>query len=694
MLLHQRFPLRFLALCAFAACLLACSRPDPALEHVVGTNDGQAPGLQLQLLHFADIDGGGTLGLEHVAEFSALVASFRAEMPENTLLISSGDNYTPGPLYQASDDPAMAEVVGSAGVGRGELAFLNAMGVDVTAVGNHDLDGGPEEFAEIIQPDEHGWPGSRFPWLAANLDFSSEPYLADLVSPDGLDASKVHGRLARSVVLEIAGHRVGVVGAVTPTLDQITNTGEIDILPADPDDIAALASVIQAPVDALVAAGVNVIILAAHMQQLHVEQALAGRLKHVDVIISGGSNTILADPASRLHPGDVAMDNYPLVYRSALDEPVLLVNTDGDFRYLGRLLLQFDANGVIDLEQLDVNRPGIWASKPAVVEDRDAEPMDEVIAIRDTFWRILEVKEAHILGYTDQFLDGRRIKVRTRETNLGRLMATAALWLGRQQEPEAVLALRNGGGIRASIGDMVVPPGSQDASQVQLRPPASNRFRPEGGISRLDLETALAFNGELVALTLTAGELFDIMEYTVSGVEPGATPGWFPQFAGLRLSYDATRTARRPLERGHGDINQGVESNGERVRELSVLAPDGTVMELLSEGEWVGDATQPIRIITLGFLAQCVPDSGHQPRRVVHCGDGYPFRQLSNPQRRDLGGRKYPGIAIDFVAAGTEQYALAAYLAAFHATPEQAIQLPPQPQGEQAWLIELSGLNQ
>ncbi|MEX2500587.1 MAG: 5'-nucleotidase C-terminal domain-containing protein [Wenzhouxiangellaceae bacterium] len=685
---------RVLIAFVLVSSLLACSQPGFVPRPAAGSHDLQADGLQLQLLHFADVDGGGTLALEHVADFSALVASFRDGMPDNTVLISSGDNYILGPLYQASNDPAMAEVVGSPGVGRGEIAFLNAMGVDASAIGNHDLDGGPEEFAGIIQPDKDGWQGSQFPWLAANLDFYSDAHLADLISTGGVDAGEVSGRLARSVVLEIDGRRIGVVGATTPNLDQITTTGEMGVLPAVADDMDALATVIQEPVDALAADGVNVIIVTAHMQQLRVEQALAERLEHVDVIIAGGSNTILANPADQLHPGDVAVDDYPLVYRSPLDEPVLLVNTDGDFRYLGRLLLQFDADGVIDLERLDSRRAGVWASKASLVRNRGAEPMAEVVAIRDTFWRILEEKESHVLGYTDQFLDGRRSKVRTRETNLGRLTAEASLWLGRKLEPEAVLAVRNGGGIRAPIGHMVVPPGSQDAGAIRLKPPAANRFRPEGGISQLDLESALAFNGELIALTVTAGELFDIMEYAVSGIAPGETPGWFPQFAGLRLSYDASRPGRRSGEPGHGDINQGVSSTGERVRELAVVAPDGTTTELIHDGDWVGDAEQRFRIITLDFLAQCVPEPGHQPERVVHCGDGYPLRELSDPQRRDLGGRDYPGVDIDFATPGTEQYALAAYLATFHATPDQAIQLPPRPQGEQAWLIERSGLHE
>lgn len=674
--------------------LLACSHPKIAPEPVTEGHGRQIEELQLQLLHFADIDGGGTLALEHVAAFSALVASFRGEMPDNTVLISSGDNYISGPLYQASNDRAMAELVGAPGVGRGEIAFLNAMGVNASAVGNHDLDGGPAEFAGIIKPDQRGWPGSRFPWLAANLDFSGERAVAELVVTDGLVAGEVEGRLARSVLLEVDGHLIGVVGATAPTLKQITSTGEIATQPADANDMDALATVIQDAVDKLAADGVNVIILAAHMQQLHIERALAKRLKHVDVVIAGGSNSILADSDNRLHPGDVAVDDYPLVYRSPLDEPVLLVNTDGDYRYLGRMLLPFDADGVIDFEQLDADQTGVWASKASLVDQRDAEPMTEVLAIRDTFWGILEAKGSNVLGYTDQFLDGRRTKVRTRETNLGRMWARAVLWLGRKLEPEAVVAIRNGGGIRAPIGHMAVPSGTQDAGEARLKPPLANRFRPEGGISQLDLESALAFNGELVALTLTAGELYDIMEYAVSGVAPGATPGYFPQFTGLRMSYDASRPARRPLEPGQEDINQAVNTTGKRVRNLAVTAPDGTTTELTREGKWVGDPEQRFRIITLNFLAQCVLDSSHQSDEVVHCGDGYPLRELSDPQRRDLAGGNYPGVDIDFAAPGTEQYAFAAYLDAFHGTPESSIQLPPQPQGEQARLIELSGPNE
>src|SRR3546814_10956035 len=58
-------------------------------------------------------------------------------------------------------------------------------------------------------------------------------------------------------------------------------------------------------------------------------------------------------------------------------------------------------------------------------------------------------------------LDGTRAAVRTRETNLGNLVADSLLWQGRQLAgsfglDQPVIALQNGGGIR---NDAVIPAG-------------------------------------------------------------------------------------------------------------------------------------------------------------------------------------------------------------------------------------------
>ena len=113
--------------CLAALALSACGGDDD-------NDPAPAPpaeaGFQLQLLHFADMDG-ATGALQNVEPFSAVLEALRAEYPDNTLVLSSGDNFIPGPRYFAAADPAMDGVPGVAvaGNGRADIAMLNAMGL-------------------------------------------------------------------------------------------------------------------------------------------------------------------------------------------------------------------------------------------------------------------------------------------------------------------------------------------------------------------------------------------------------------------------------------------------------------------------------------------------------------------------------------------------------------------------------------
>ena len=173
-----------------------------------------------------------------------------------------------------------------------------------------------------------------------------------LVVAPGQPASAIPGRLASSTTIDVGGETIGVVGATTPELASIASTGRITVRPEDGDDLEALAAEIQPSVDALVADGIVKIVLLSHMQQIGIEQALATRLEGVDIIVAGGSNTILADADDALRPGNAAVDDYPLEYESASGEPVLLVNIGADYRYLGRLVVVFDAAGTLLPESL------------------------------------------------------------------------------------------------------------------------------------------------------------------------------------------------------------------------------------------------------------------------------------------------------------------------------------------------------
>lgn len=623
-----------------------------------GNGGGDAAGFELQLLHFADVDGAG--GADDVRNFSALVDGFRAEMPNNTVLLSSGDNFIPGPEFFAAGDDRLADVLGEPDAGRANIAWLNALGVQASVVGNHDLDIGPGGLAELIASDG-SWPGAQFPYLSANIDFSGTADdgsvdLAELTVADGQPAQPTS--VAGSATLQVGGETIGIVGASVPSLPSITDTRGLAITPAAGSSTAELAAAIQPTVDALVAQGVDKIILLAHMQQLAVERALAPLLEGVDIIVAGGSNTILADSNDRLRDGDQAADTYPLQFNGADGNPVLVVNTDGDFSYLGRLIVRFDDDGVIDVDGLDPGESGAYATD--MLPNSSFAPIDSIVAITDALETVLQEKDGNVLGFTDVYLDGRRSAVRSQETNLGNLTADANLWVAQQEDPRTLISLKNGGGIRADIGRAVFPPGSTDVEDLQFLPPAANPSsgKAAGGISQLDLETALRFNNGLTLLSVTAAELADIMEHAVSRSGDGATPGQFPQVTGLRFSFDLSRTARASEA---GDVNQADPNiNGDRLRNMAVVDDSGAVIDqVVADGMVVGDPSRVFRLVILDFIAKCVGQVDES------CGDGYPLNALTDPQRMDVSVD--PGQS-SFQAPGSEQEALAEYLLAFHPT--------------------------
>ena len=239
---------------------------------------------------------------------------------------------------------------------------------------------------------------------------------------------------------------------------------------------------------------------------------------------------------------------------------------------------------------------------------------------------------------------GNRNSVRTEETNLGNLSVDANLDAARRFDPTVVVSVKNGGGIRAPIG--------VTAGGVTLPPPGNPLVgKAAGQISQIDIENALRFNNELSLLTLTAAQLLEIIEHAVAESDPGSRPGKFAQVAGLAFSFDISQPA------------------GSRVRSLVLTDANGNPTDIIAQnGETVGDMNRFFRIVTLNFLA-----GG---------GDDYPYPNFPNTEREDLSAamtEEQSGGQATFAAPGTEQDALAEYLAAnFSETPFTATDVGPE----------------
>jgi hypothetical protein len=113
-----------------------------------GDGGGEAGAFTLGLLHFADQEA-STATLVDAPNFSAVLNALEAQdlggdgLPDNTLILSSGDASLPSPFFDNSEG-----AFGSAGIA--EFLFQNELGVQAMAVGNHEFDKGPDVFADLV----------------------------------------------------------------------------------------------------------------------------------------------------------------------------------------------------------------------------------------------------------------------------------------------------------------------------------------------------------------------------------------------------------------------------------------------------------------------------------------------------------------------------------------------------------------
>jgi 2',3'-cyclic-nucleotide 2'-phosphodiesterase (5'-nucleotidase family) len=552
---------------AFVVALVAAPLAGlPAATTSAAPPDVAPPAYTLTILHNNDgesklLGAPGQPDFGGIARFATLVDQLRHEARTapgrtGTVLLSSGDNFLAGPEFTASLRK---------GVPFYDSIGLGLIGYDAMAIGNHEFDFGPDVLADFIE----GFGEDVPPFVSANLDLSGEPRLAALAAD---------GTIVSSSVVRERGARIGVVGATTPLLPAISSPRNVKVL----DDVAGI---VQDEVDTLAAGGVNKIILISHLQNIAEDRALVPMLTGVDVAIAGGGDELLANPDDLLVPGDtVSVDpatgqplRYPTPATDADGNTVPIVTTSGDYKYVGRLIIEFDRGGNVvgvDDRSGPVRVSGVSPDAVAPDPQVQAQVVNPVAAF------VAELA-ANVLATSEVALEGRRDPgVRTQETNLGNLLADALLRTGLEKAaefgvPPPQVALQNGGGIR------------------------NNSLIPPGPLSELTTFQIAAFaNFVSVVPDVPRAQFKEILENAVSGIP--AADGRFAQVAGFGFTYDAAGTAQVVNNDGI------VLTPGNRVKE--VVLDDGTV--IVSGGAVVPGPG--VHVATNDFSARG--------------GDQYPFR--------------------------------------------------------------------
>jgi len=331
-----------------------------------------------------------------VARRATIIKQVRAE-GGNVLLLDGGDQFQ-GTLFYTQY--------------KGEEAstFMNLLGYDAMAVGNHEFDDGSANLARFIERVD-------FPVLSASIDATGDPDLAGLIQP--------------YTILEVGSEKIGIVGYTTEETAILSSPGaNVRFL--------NIERTVQAAVDDLKAKGINIIIAVSHAGYDR-DQRVGESVNGIDIIVGGHTHTLLSntDP--------LAFGPYPTVVRSPDGSPVLVVT---DFQWginLGKLDVTFDSQG----------RPESWSGAPIRLDSSVA--MDpEIQALVEEYRAPLDELQQTVVGQTTALLDGDRASCRFGECTMGDFVADAILWSTASEGVEMVII--NGGGFRSSIteGDITL----------------------------------------------------------------------------------------------------------------------------------------------------------------------------------------------------------------------------------------------
>uniref|UniRef100_A0A3Q4BQF1 5'-nucleotidase n=1 Tax=Mola mola TaxID=94237 RepID=A0A3Q4BQF1_MOLML len=373
--------------------------------------------------------------------------------------------------------------------------FMNQLGYDAMALGNHEFDSRVE--------------GLMTPFLA-DVNFT---VLSANIKPDVVLAPTFGKSYSPYKIFSVGGEQVAVVGYTSRETPALSRPGPH--LKFE-DEVTSL----QLQVNKLQTLGVNKIVALGH-SGFTVDQDIAKKVRGVDVVIGGHTNTFLftGPPPS----SEVPVGPYPFMVSSDGGRQVPVVQAYAFGKYLGYLKLTFDGAGNVVK----------WTGNPILLDGSVAQD-PRVLADVEEWKKNLADYSAQVVGKTLVFLNGASEECRFQECNLGDLICDAMVnnyirFSDEDQWNHVSASIFNGGGIRTSIDE---------------------RSR-NGSITMEDLISVLPFGGTFDLVELKGSTLRKAFEFSVRRFGQGT--GEFLQVSGFHVEYDVSKPP------------------GSRVRSLSIV---------------------------------------------------------------------------------------------------------------------------
>uniref|UniRef100_A0A6B0VD47 5'-nucleotidase n=1 Tax=Ixodes ricinus TaxID=34613 RepID=A0A6B0VD47_IXORI len=393
---------------------------------------------------------------------------------KNTLFFNAGDFYQGTVWYTVLKYNIVA------------LAMENMM-YDAVCLGNHEFDDGPEGLDPFLKRMKN----ANVTVLGTNLETKDEPAL------NGIEVLK-------SIVYEINGVKMGVMGVVTTETLTIAKPGKIEIL----DEIKS----IKKEIENLKNRSVKIFALISHVGYQKDKQ-IAKKVEELHFIVGGHTNTFLYNGNGKKGPGGETIEgNYPTVVKRKGKKA--LVTQDYWFgKYLGYLKLKFSSKGELKG----------WEGNPILL-NQSIEEDKCMLQILEPFKEEVRKAGEEYIGISKVELEADNKTCRLKECNMVNLIADSFL---------AYYADRNS----------TIPQAWSNVNAAVVNAGITRTSIQQGIIRRRDIMAAMPFESSLVVFTMNGTQLRKMFEHGISKFTWYKDPeGSFLQVSGMRVVYDFKNT--------------------------------------------------------------------------------------------------------------------------------------------------------
>ena len=440
------------------------------LKAKINVLDVNKDDFSIGLMHTNDTHANLDKAPKRATVIKELRAAYRAE-GKPSLLLDAGDVFS-GSLYFNKF------------LGQADLELMNYMKYDMMTFGNHEFDLGETENNIALK---NFVTKAKFPFITANVDFSKNESFNGLQKKT-ITAGPEKGQIYQGIIKEYKGQKIGFFGLTTEETADIASPGTVAF--------ANYITSAKAAVKKLEDRGVNKIVALTHIgfddnEAVDNDQLLARNVDGIDVIVGGHSHTKLEKP--------VVVDETIVPGKT---EPTIIAQAYQYGDFLGNLDLTFDYKGKLT----EYNGSLIDVAKAA--EDTRAAEILKPYADQ-----ITELKNEEVgANIVNELVNPRgEVSVRNSETALGNLITDGMLKKAKEYNAETVIAMQNGGGIRAAIN--------------------------AGPLTVGEVLTTLPFGNTLATVKMTGQEIKDLLEISV-GVAP-IENGGFLHVSGMKFEYSS-----------------------------------------------------------------------------------------------------------------------------------------------------------